>query len=244
MSASDPKEPSTAPRPNESEELLGRIMTDLDLPRTGTAQRRQYHNNVRMRIFLPRITLTAVAVLLTFLLLLLLLFRPIEIRQVEQRLAEDGITQQVEVTLRGPLLLQVSAKLNGVPAVVEHRHGGVYTVKARRNGTLAITVHPLAGRLVTRTVTVEGVDEEQPHIASDRRTGDEVEIFLTDGDGTGVDWSGITAALDSGEPYPGLVVDKAAGSVRLPMPAEEVHITVPDRCGNLLHATLTPDDAD
>lgn len=228
-----------APPAEESEVLLGRILKDLELTAPGEQQRRRYHRSTRLRFLAPRAALTGAALLLGAL-LLWLLFRPVSIGPVQQQMVDGGAAQKVEITVRGPLLLQLSAQLDGAPVAVTHLRYHTYLVEARRNGTLLLAVDPMLGYPVNQTVVIDGVDDERPHIASDTREGSVVVIYLTDGDGSGVDWGGITAVLDSGESYPGLLVDGSAGCVRLTMPDEPLHLTVPDRCGNVLHATLTP----
>lgn len=86
-------------------------------------------------------------------------------------------------------------------------------------------------------------DSLPPQLTADRREGGDVVIFVSDGDGTGVDWAGITVTRDGGAAWPGLTVDSETGCVRFPLPDEPVYLIVPDRGGNLLHATLTPDPA-
>lgn len=234
-----PQKASPAPPADESDVLLGRIMDDLELPASGAQQRRQYHRSARLQFLAPRAAVTAAIVLLIALPLWMLL-RPVRIGPVQQQAVDGGRVQRVELTVRGPLLLQLSARLDGVPLAVTHLQGDTYLVEARRNGTLLLEADPMIGRLVTHTVSVTGVDDEKPHIVSDRREDDVVVIFFSDGDGSGVDWGGITATRDNGEPYSSLLVDGSAECVRLAMPTETLHITVPDRCGNELHATLTP----
>lgn len=243
MSLPDPfsRKPSSAVSPDE-EELLGRIMTDLGLPKPAESNRRQFRAIVWRRFWLPRAALAA-AVLLIAGVLLWLLLRPASIDLAGQQPLAGGAAQQVDFTVRGPLLLEVSAYLDGRPLAVEHGANGVYSAEVTRNGDLTLAVDPLFGSRVSRTVTVDSLDDERPHIVADERDGGDVVIHLSDGDGSGIDWAGITLTLADGSAYPGLTVDEAAGTVRFPLPDAELHITVPDRSGNQLQATLTPDPA-
>lgn len=223
---------------SESDALLGRIMTDLDLPQHSPGRRRFYHAATRALCLAPRLVWVAGALLVIWLLTLTVAGPP-EIEHINVSPGGDGTSRRVSFEVDGPLMMDMWVRLNNEPLEIQHEDR-TYYVDANHNGILVLEVETPIGSRTQQMVAIDGVDETAPNIVNDALDGDDILIYVDDADGVGIDWEGITGELASGAEYPCLGCDAEAGYVRFRFPPEVLYITVPDRNGNLLRATLTP----
>ncbi len=89
-------------------------------------------------------------------------------------------------------------------------------------------------------------DMDPPRLDRDERQGEYCYLYLTDGDGSGIDWDSLAVTdADSGEPYPDASHDSANGCVRVKLTGASVRVTVQDHNANPLSLRLDPaPDAD
>ena len=89
-------------------------------------------------------------------------------------------------------------------------------------------------------------DMDPPRLDHDERQGEYCYLYLTDGDGSGLDWDTLAVTdADSGEPYPDASHDSAQGYVRVKLTGASVRVTIQDHNANPLSLRLDPaPDAD
>ena len=230
----------------DSEKLLSRIMTNLDMQPKKPSARRSYREKLMARFLLPKVVLICVLlgalVLATF-----TVATPAGVAGVDNAELDNG-AQRISFSVDKSMLLHsVSAMLNDAPVPVAHTDAEGYYVDAEENGLLILETETIVGARTTETVQVEGVDMDRtaPVITDDMRDGDAIRIYLSDGDGKGIDWAGITVVgADDGAAVGPVTFDEAEGYVCVPFPTERVYISIPDNVGNVLTAVLAPVGSD
>ena len=218
-----------------SSELLQELMPKLGLDATEPGD--NYKKQARVRYILPRLLIVCLAVVLIALAALWLLSPPrMEDMEVVESIDKTTVSFKVDQVL---LLESVTASLDGAPVGVNWQSIGSYDVEADKNGELVITARTFTGRESQQRLTVSSIDEEPPHISSDELVDGDIHIYVTDGDGSGVNWQTLRAALaDSGEAFSLGAVNEQEGYFSFPFPDQSVRIYVEDNNGNPLTMLL------
>ena len=236
-----PKNTNNVPEPSQEslEELLRRMAPELGLEVGTPETRRGHHFRYRLLHCFPK-ALAAALLCMVLVLTALLLLAPPELRDVTVE-EGDGFHATVSFQLgRTALIGGVTVRLDGRPIPVTHDGiGRSYQATVSSNGEMLITVETMAGRTVMERVNITSIDEDPPTLSNEKRKDGEIFIYVTDGDGTGVDWDSVSAVyVDTGESFDQVYTDRDAGCIRFVIPAETVRIGVSDRAGNRLSMRL------
>lgn len=230
---------NTSPVHSDADRLFGQIAAELDLKPSPKSFRRPYRAIAATRYMLPRTSLVLMGLVIVCF-LLLSLSAPAAAQDVRTS-SISGNVARVDFEVERPLWIKsVSARLGNMPLPVNQSDSG-YFVDVTHNGVLSLVVETISNVQSETTVVIDGLDDEAPHIDAHIREGNDIIIYLTDGEGEGVDWAGISAqgAMSRAAIQP-TYYDEKAGYVVFPYPTETTYISVPDVCGNTLTAKLEP----
>lgn len=222
-----------------SRELYDRIAADLHIQSARQSRRYAYRALVRRKYYSRRVGIS-LAVGVIVLLCALAYLVPVTISNV--RTDASGVRARVSFSLgRSALVKDVSAQLDSAPVPVG-QDGDYYFVDVSKNGILVLETEMVTGAHTQTDVVIDSLDNAPPSIASHSREGDDILIYLTDGEGeTGVDFAAITAyEPDTGAEVKPLYYDETEGLVAFAYPECTVRITIPDKAGNAISAVLEP----
>lgn len=222
-----------------SRELYDRIAADLHIQSARQSRRYAYRALVRRRYYSRRIGTAFIAGAIVLACALAYLI-PVTISNV--RTDTSDTRARISFSLdRSALVKDVSAQLNSAPVPVG-QGDGYYFVDVSKNGILVLETEMVTGAHTQTDVVINSLDDAPPSIASHSREGDDILIYLTDGEGeTGVDFAAITAyEPDTGAEVTPLYYDEAEGLVAFAYPQRTVRITIPDKAGNAISAVLEP----
>ena len=114
-------------------------------------------------------------------------------------------------------------------------------VNVEENGYLLLDVYSATGMHSSHGIEIDGIDEDAPVVVNYQADGDLILIYLSDGDGVGVDFDTITACCtDTDEALAPTWCDESSGCVAFPCMDQPVEITVADRNGNYRVLLLAP----
>lgn len=138
-------------------------------------------------------------------------------------------------------LRDVSAHMNDKPVTVTQQSYQGYSVEVEENGYLLLEVETITGMTSSQDILIDSLDDEAPHIVSHEKSGETIIIYLTDGDGTGVDYQNITAyeAITSNPVLPSSV-NETDGYISFTYPEDTIYIEIPDKAGNKTTSILEP----
>ncbi len=234
------KETSTL-LPDHSDLILKQIMKDLNLD-----YEKECTYSYRSRVFgtyLLRKALLLLAVCLVVFLFIPSTITPIDVTNISAPNTLDGSFTRVGFEVTSHLLIRkVTAKLNDHILPVIHE-GHYYYVDVNENGSLVLETVSVTGIHSSHHIMIEGIDDQAPSVVRHSRKGDLVLVYLTDGDGTGVDYEGIFGyAPDSTLQVAPSFYDEEKGYVAFPYPSARIYINIPDRGGNKLTIFLEPQE--
>lgn len=227
--------------PDQADALLGKIMTDLELEKPPRPGKKTYYHIVRRRYLVKRAAAAAC------ILLILACFGPgtvvpVAVSQVSAAPSSDSASVQISFQLGSVIpVREVTAEINDHALTVESDGYQQYTVTVEENGYLLLDVCSITGIHTSHGMEISGIDTRAPEVTSHRQEGNQILIYLTDGDGVGIDFPSITAYDESASvSIPPVWYDEASGCVAFARPSSRILITVPDYNDNRLILSLAP----
>ena len=131
--------------------------------------------------------------------------------------------------------------MNDKPITVTQESYQGYAVNVQENGYLILEVKTVTGLTSSQNILIDTLDDKAPHIVSHEKNGNEVTIYLSDGDGTGVDYQRIKAydpeTLQTVLPSSFSETD---GYIVFAYPKSTIYIDIPDKAGNKVTSVLKP----
>ena len=128
--------------------------------------------------------------------------------------------------------------------VTEEKGFQRYVVEVNKNGYLLLEVYSVTGLHSSHGMQIDSIDDQAPSITSHFESGGNIYVYLTDGEGSGVDYPSVCVSDPAaGSCCAPLYYDEQYGYVVLPYPETEVYITVPDKEGNEMTALLAPSES-
>lgn len=233
--------------PEQADRLLQSIMDNLDFDsdegQTPPADRSYRYMFIRRYIAKNMLIIAGV-----FLFLFLLIpgtLIPAPISNVSAAPSDDASSACVEFKVSCLIPVQnVSAEINDHPVELEETGYQSYSVNVKENGYLLLEVLSASGMRSTHEVKIDNIDDQAPHIVSHHRDGNTVVIYLSDEDGSGVDYASIRAYIAESDLYVfPAYYDEKKGYVAFEIPDKAAYISVPDKNGNEMTAVLTPPDS-
>lgn len=233
-----PDPPVPVPDRGASERLFEKITQELDIQPHEKRSRRNYRAEAAFLYAAPKIA-ALMLVMAALLFLLAAAGTPSTVKDLDRTPTESG--ERISFSITRPMMVNsVSALLNGRSLPVG-REIQSYWVNITENGDLDLQLRSILGPVWTTRLSISGLDTQTPHLAGYETEGPLLRIYLTDGDGSGIDWSTVSAcATGSGEPYPIEGTDEAESAVLLNIPESPVTVRVSDRKGNELSISVIP----
>lgn len=150
-------------------------------------------------------------------------------------------TQKVSFQIPNSFWIKsMTAYQNNIPLPISE-DGDSYSIDVNENGVLLLEIETISHVRVQQEIIIQNIDKEAPHIESHYQNGNEIIIYLSDGNGSGIDWTQITAhTQDSNTPIFPIYYDASDGLVAFAYPKEPIQITIPDMAGNDCTALLKP----
>lgn len=233
--------------PEQADKILENIMDNLDFD---TAESLHETSGKSYRHLLIRKYILKNGLILGGIFLLLFLFMPgtlvpAPISNVSAVPASDSSSAQVEFKISSLIpVQQVSAQTNDHTLDLEETGYQTYSVNVKENGYLLLEVYSISGMRSSHEMKIDTIDDQEPHIVSHHREGDEVVIYFSDEGGSGVDYAAIQAYMPETDTYMlPAYYDEDAGCAAFSLPPSPAYITVPDKSGNEMTALLTPPDS-
>lgn len=194
-----------------------------------------YSNYRRERFLLQRILLV---VILLFFCLTPLLFIPPDI---QLSLREDSSANKPAYELYVNTFIPISritATIDGRNVSVYETADRTYSIEPTVNGTMTVTVTLKNKQYASTICEVTGVDTDSPVVVSDKMSGDQIYIYLSD-PGSGIDYENITAVDMDGKDVAFASYDEDGDYVVFDYPETSLNVYIPDNAGNTLHLILT-----
>lgn len=225
--------------PEPPEQILEQIMSDLNLEyereRTFSYRSFVYGTYLLKRILALFIVLLLIALFIPSTIV------PVGITNISAPEIAGGTFTRVGFEVTSQILIrEVTAKLNNrtLPVIQEDHH---YYVDVNENGNLLLETVSITGIRSSHQITIEGIDDQAPSVVRHSREGDQVVIYLTDEDGTGVDYESIYGYTpDSDLRIAPSDYNEEQGYITFPYPEARIYINIPDKGGNRLTIFLEP----
>lgn len=145
---------------------------------------------------------------------------------------------RVKVASFMPIRL-VTADINGKNVPVYEAGEREFSIEPTVNGHLTVKVTLGNRQWNIKETDVSGIDIEAPVLLNDEHSGGYFNLYLTDGDGLGIDYGGIYGVLSNGTTIYPVSIDEGAGLVSFVFPDQSANFYIPDLKGNTLHLVLT-----
>lgn len=236
-------DPSTNISREEADRILGDIFEELEIEEKPNTRRRPYYARVLRSYILKNMVIACGVILACF--MVPGTVAPAPITSVSAAPAADSASVKVEFNVSSLIPVQeIRASLDDSKINVEEKGFQRYVVEVNKNGYLLLEVYSVTGLHSSHGMQIDSIDDQAPSITSHFESGGNIYVYLTDGEGSGVDYPSVCvsdpAAGSCCEP---LYYDEQYGYVVLPYPETEVYITVPDKEGNEMTALLTPSES-
>ena len=225
-------------RPQLSEEqadaLFQNIMNDLqmesDMPRQ---TRRPVWRTALRRYFVRRAAIAACAVVAAASLAPGTVV-PASVSEVSAAPSSDASSVQVRFHVDTLIpVREVTAQINEQSLSVEEDGYQNYLINVEENGYLLLDIYSMTGMHTTHGMEITGIDTDAPVITGHQLQDGQIVIYLSDGDGVGVDYDSISACCKSdGAPVYPTACSEAGAYVSFALPDQEILITIPDKNGN------------
>lgn len=238
MSSQKTKEPFSQPSRSESDALFSQISQELQIQPKKRSRWRPYFLITAFRYFSKRIAVLVLGVI-ALIFTVFFLTSPLDIQNVQTSKLSPG-NERISFNIDHSFWANsVNASLNNSPIPVTQTDSGYY-VDVSDNGVLLLEVETVSHVRSQTEIVINSIDDEAPHIQTHMQNGNEIIIYLSDGDGEGIDWDAITITNLSGQALPLTAYDPDESYIILPYPSESIYIYVPDHAGNTLTALLKP----
>lgn len=238
MSPQKTKEPFSQPSRSESDALFSQISQKLQIQPKKRPRWRFYFLITAFRYFSKRIAILVLGVI-ALVFTAHFLTSPLDVQNIQTSKLSPG-NERISFNINHSFWTNsVNASLNNSPIPVTQTDSGYY-VDVFDNGILLLEVETISHVRSQTEIMINSIDDEAPHIQTHMRNDNEIIIYLSDGEGEGIDWEAITATSLSGQTLIPTAYDPDESYIILPYPSESIYIYVPDHVGNILTALLKP----
>ena len=227
----------------QADSLLNHILDDLHLKTDVEAVKRK--RNFR-KIVVRRHILKCTAALSCAVLLSVLLAPgavvPASVSSVSAAPASDSSSVQVQFRVDTLIPVRdITAQINEHSLAVEESGYQSYCIVVEENGYLLLDIYSVTGMHSSHSMEISGIDDQAPVIVNHRQQDGQILLYLSDGDGSGVDYDSITAYYeDTQEAVTPVWYSEAEGCVAFMLPEHTIFITIPDKNGNYRVLSLSP----
>ena len=217
---------------NQVDKLLNQIISDSRSKQSGMFMKRYFFK-------------TAVIVCGTILFLLFFIpgtVVPAPISDISAAPIADSGSATVNFRINSLVpLREISAVLNNKPVEVLQESYQGYSVEVEENGYLLLEVETVTGMTSSQNILIDSLDDEVPQIVKHEKSGDGIIIYLSDGDGSGIDYANITAYYqETAQPVLPTAFSETKGYVVFEYPKAAIYIEIPDKAGNKITSILKP----
>lgn len=228
--------------PEQANMLLNNIIGQLEFDESYSKKRKHSCHYIVMRKYILK---NACVLCVLFFLMLTLMpgtVVPSSITDVSAATSDDMSSASVNFSINSLLPVErISATLNDSQLSIEECGYQKYSVDVSENGYLLLEVYTMTGLYSSQGIEIEGIDDQAPHIEDHSLDNGNIRIYLTDSDGTGVDYGSISAYVpDTGTYLEPLEINEEEGYVIFSYPESVTYITVSDKTGNKMTAVLSP----
>lgn len=228
--------------PDQSDMILKNIIGQLDFDETDCRKKRHSCYYIVMRKYiLKRACALCLIVFLVFSLMPGTVV-PSSISNVSAATSDDMSSASVKFSINSLIPVeQINATLNDTQLPIEECGFQKYSVDISENGYLLLEVYTITGLYSSQGIEIDTIDDQAPHIESHCLDDGNIRIYLTDNDGTGIDFSSVFSYVpDTGNYQDPLEINEREGYVVFSYPESRTYIIVSDEIGNQMTAILSP----
>lgn len=227
---------SDRPLTKEQADILLQQILDEIHPKPVSSQKLQKKSCRRIvlqRYFSRRIAAAVCAVLAVFLLAPGTVI-PAAVSHVSAAPASNAASMQISFQVDTLIPVQeVTAQINEHSLPVESNGYQKYQLTVEENGWLLLDICSVTGMRSSHKLEISGIDTEAPTVISHEQQNGFILIYVSDGDGVGVDYDAVTAYTESdGNTVSPAWCDESFGCVAFSIPDEPILIQIPDKNGN------------
>lgn len=228
--------------PDQADILLNNILEQLEFDETHSNKKKHSCHYIVMRKYILK---NACFLFVLFFMLINLMpgtVIPSSITNVSAATSDDMSSASVKFSINSLIPVdRISATLNNSSLTIKEYGYQKYSVDVSENGSLLLEVYTITGLYSSQSVQIDSIDDQAPHIKKHSLDNGNIKIYLTDGDGTGVNFSTASSYVpDTGTYQKPLAVNEEEGYVIFSYPENETYITVSDKNGNQMTAVLSP----
>ena len=226
----------------QADSMLNDILEELRLEPARPQTEKWHFRRIALFRYLTKRAALLVCVSLAFFFFAPGTVVPASVSNVSAAPASDSSSVQIRFQVDTLIPVQeVTAQINEHSLPVETDGHQEYEVNVEENGYLLLDVYSATGMHSSHGIEIDGIDEDAPVVVNYQADGDLILIYLSDGDGVGVDFDTITACCtDTDEALAPTWCDESSGCVAFPCMDQPVEITVADRNGNYRVLLLAP----
>lgn len=221
--------------PEQADRLLNHILDDLHLEyEIGSGRRKRKYRRIAVRRYAVKRAAAAACAVLLIVLLAPGTVVPASVSHVSAAPATDSSSVQISFQVDTLIPVQdVTAQINERSLSVESSGYQQYQVMVEENGYLLLDIYSVTGMHTSHGMEITGIDSEAPVIVSHERQDNLILIYVSDGDGVGVDYNSISARTSATEePVSPAWCDEISGCIAFAVPEEPILIQIPDKNGN------------
>lgn len=236
------KFPNEAFCSDQADSMLNDILEELQMEPARPQTEKWHFRRIALFRYLTKRAALLVCVSLAFFFFAPGTVMPASVSHVSAAPASDSSSVQVRFQVDTLIPVQeVTAQINEHSLTVETEGRQEYWVDVGENGYLLLDIYSVTGMHSSHGIEIAGIDEEAPVVVSHQTDGDLILIYLSDGDGVGVDFDAITACCTgTDEALAPAWYDESSGCVAFPCMDQAIEITIPDRNGNYRVLLLAP----
>lgn len=228
--------------PDQADMILKNIIGQLDFEETDSKKKRHSCYYIVMRKYLFK---KACVLCLIFFLLVSLMpgtVVPSSISNVSAATSDNMSSASVKFSINSLIPVErINATLNDRQLSIEDCGFQKYSVDVSENGYLLLEVYTITGLYSSQGIEIDTIDDQAPHIKSHCLDDGNIRIYLTDGDGTGIDFGSVFSYIpDTGTYQDPIEINEQDGYVVFSYPESKTYITVSDKSGNQMTAILSP----
>lgn len=228
--------------PDQADILLNNIIGQLEFEETADNKKQHSCYYIVMRKYILK---NACVLCVIFLLLFNLMpgtVVPSSITNVSAATSDDMSSASVQFSINSLIPVErINATLNNSQLNIEQCGYQKYSVDVSENGYLLLEVYTMTGLYSSQGIQIDNIDDQAPHIKEHILDDGNIRIYLTDGNGTGVDYGSVSAYIpDKGVYENALEINEEEGYVVFSYPESVTYITVSDNNGNQMTAVLSP----
>ena len=227
---------------SHEEALLDQLLSELQLENRISPGKKQRYRRVLLRQYVVKHAARLACLVFAAALLAPGTVVPASVSEVSAAPASDASSVQVSFRVDGLIpVREITAQINEHSLSVESSSYQNYQITVEENGYLLLDIYSATGLHSSHSMEISGIDEEAPVVTSHQLEDGELILWISDGDGVGIDYDSITAQLEgSGAKTAPSRIDASIGCVAFPAPQQAMLITIADKNGNYRVLSFTP----